>query len=382
MTTLHQAQTSIDATHGVICSFPHDFYGYFGWPTVARMEDGTLVVASSGLRSAHVCPFGRTVICTSGDEGRTWTAPAVVNDSPIDDRDAGVLPLGDRRLLISWFSTDTRKAEIYRTYQEREDAVWIARYRAGFARMNDDTAARWVGSWVRTSDDAGETWNAPVKVPVTAPHGPIRLTDGTLFYLGKTFTFDEHSNRTREGQIRALQSANAGTSWSALGTVPLPEGTIEEQYHEPHVIELANGGLLGLIRLQNHATAPRLEDRGWAGFGLALTRSTDGGQTWTEAEPLGFHGSPPHLLRHSSGALVCVYGYRLAPFGQRAMISTDEGGSWMVDLVIRDDGPDGDLGYPSSVELEDGSILTVYYQKLGERTEKCSLLWSRWKLPR
>jgi len=381
LTTLHQAQTPLDATHGVICSFPHDFYGYFGWPTVARLDDGTLVVAASGLRNAHVCPFGRTVICTSSDERRTWTAPAVVNDLPIDDRDAGVLSLGDRRLLISWFSTDTRKADIHRTYREREDAGWIARYRAGFARMNDDTAARWVGSWVRLSADAGETWDAPVKVPVTAPHGPIRLANGALLYLGKTFTADERGNRTRDGQIRALQSTD-GTNWSELGTVSLPEGTIEEQYHEPHVVELPTGGLLGLIRLQNHASAPPLEDRGWAGFGLALTRSLDGGKTWTEAEPLGFHGSPPHLIRHSSRALVCVYGYRLAPFGQRAMISVDEGASWRYDLVIRDDGPDSDLGYPSSAELEDGSILTVYYQKLGDKREKCSLLWSRWKLPR
>jgi hypothetical protein len=48
---------------------------------------------------------------------------------------------------------------------------------------------------------------------------------------------------------------------------------------------------------------------------------------------------------------------------------------------LRDDGPDADLGYPSSVELGDGSILTVYYQKLAAAREKCSLLWTRWKLP-
>lgn len=44
-----------------------------------------------------------------------------------------------------------------------------------------------------------------------------------------------------------------------------------------------------------------------------------------------------------------------------------------------DDGLDEDLGYPCSVELSDGSILTVYYQKLvpGKNT---SVLWSRWRL--
>ena len=86
------------------------------------------------------------------------------------------------------------------------------------------------------------------------------------------------------------------------------------------------------------------------------------------------------VSRHSSGALVCVYGYRLEPYGERVCISRDEGQTW-EHFIIRDDGPDGDLGYPSSVELSDGSIFTLYYQKAGGSDEKCALLWSRWQLP-
>ncbi len=48
--------------------------------------------------------------------------------------------------------------------------------------------------------------------------------------------------------------------------------------------------------------------------------------------------------------------------------------------MLRDDGPDGDLGYPASVELPDGSLFTVYYQKV-RAGEPCSLLWTRWGLP-
>ena len=72
----------LPAEHGVIASYPDDFYGYFGWPTVARMPGGTLVAAASGLRNHHVCPFGRSVFFRSTDEGRSWTSPRVVNDSP------------------------------------------------------------------------------------------------------------------------------------------------------------------------------------------------------------------------------------------------------------------------------------------------------------
>jgi len=92
------------------------------------------------------------------------------------------------------------------------------------------------------------------------------------------------------------------------------------------------------------------------------------------------YGSPPHLLRHSSGALILTYSYRTGAFGQRVGISRDDGQSWAWDWVIRDDSPDWDLGYPSTVEMADGSLFTVYYQKF-VAGEHCSLLWSRWQLP-
>ena len=63
------------------------------------------------------------------------------------------------------------------------------------------------------------------------------------------------------------------------------------------------------------------------------------------------------------------------------MISLDGGESWECDFSLRDDGPDTDLGYPSTVELADGSLLTMYYQKPDSPEDKCSLLWSRWRLP-
>ncbi len=93
----------IKAEHGVIWRLPGERFGYFGWPTVARLDNGTLVVASSGLRAEHVCPFGKTVLNVSADDGRTWSPPRVIQDSLIDDRDAGLCAWGDRNLLVTWF---------------------------------------------------------------------------------------------------------------------------------------------------------------------------------------------------------------------------------------------------------------------------------------
>ena len=74
-------------------------------------------------------------------------------------------------------------------------------------------------------------------------------------------------------------------------------------------------------------------------------------------------GYPCHLLRLSSGRILCTYGYRREPFGVRAAVSEDEGETWDMDheIVIRDDGLHRDLGYPASIQLQDGRILSVYY---------------------
>ncbi|MFO7976321.1 MAG: sialidase family protein, partial [Candidatus Hydrogenedentota bacterium] len=55
---------------------------YIGWPTVTKTRDGGLIVAFSGDREAHVCPWGKTQIVRSRDNGKTWTEPETVNNTP------------------------------------------------------------------------------------------------------------------------------------------------------------------------------------------------------------------------------------------------------------------------------------------------------------
>ena len=108
--------------------------------------------------------------------------------------------------------------------------------------------------------------------------------------------------------------------------------------------------------------------------------SDDGGDTWSEPEPV-CGGSPPHLLRASNGVIVCSYGWRRSDgFGQRVMFSRDEGATWDTDWIIRDDADSADLGYPCTVQLDDGSMFTVYYQHVNG-CRNASLMYSRWQLP-
>ncbi len=365
----------LNAVHGVICRLPNEKFGYFGWPTVARNDDGTLLAISSGLRSEHVCPWGKTVLNVSNDDGATWSAPRVINDSPLDDRDAGIVDLGGGKLLATWFTSDTRiyfKEDWVKNWLGEEE---IKSWAEKLAAVTDEIAAQNIGSWVMLSADKGESWSTPIRVPVSSPHGPIKLRDGSLLYLGKPYgTWEDMNN----AMISAAKSSDNGKTWQITGQVPVCPGTDPTNYHEPHVVELPEGKLIGMIRIENHS-GKELADAGIETFSIMQTESADGGITWTVPKPLGFHGSPPHLLRHSSGALILTYGYRQEQFGQRAAFSYDNGATWQHDYIIRDDGPDGDLGYPSTVEMADGSLFTICYQKvLGDK--KCSLLWSRWDL--
>ncbi|MBI4024981.1 MAG: exo-alpha-sialidase [Verrucomicrobia bacterium] len=385
----------LQTEHGIVWSMPGNPFGYFGWPTVARMDDAALVVVASGMRLGHVCPYGRTVFLKSQDEGRTWSSPRVINDTPLDDRDAGILSLGGKRLLLSWFTADPR-AQILKPKTRddkavsplsKKDRVGLAMrarawadieplWEAGLQWTTDENATRFEGSWIRVSDDGGDTWNPPARVALSAPHGPVRLRDGKLLYFGKSA--ETRALFAGAGEIRAITSRD-GARWTSLGRAPIYPGTHLSNYHEPHAVELPSGRIIGLIRFQS-VTGHDLSPLGLPPWGIAQTESDDGGKSWTTAHSLGFHGSPPHLLRHSSGVLICSYGYRANPLGQRVALSHDEGRRWKHDYVLRGDGLSADLGYPSTVEMADGKLLTVYYQQRA-KGEHPSLLYTHWRLP-
>lgn len=361
-----------EVKHGIVGRMSDRFFGYQGWPTVCRNEKGTLYAVCSGFRFEHVCPFGKTVMYVSFDEGKTWTPPIVVNDTYIDDRDAGIVSLGGGKLLLTWFC---HPAEVYikHYYQSIKnsattlEAPLTVGMLSAFAMLPEDKKQG--GSFIRLSNDGGITWGPTIKVPISSPHGPALLPDGRLLYLGKEMYSD--SDDEDKDEILAYESTDGGESWQRLSKVPIPEGITKYNFHEPHVIGLPDGTLFGAIR----AEGSNVEN----GFTIYFCRSTDGGKTWSVPEPSGILGSPPHLMLHSSGALICTFGRRTKPFGERAVISYDMGKTWEDEYVLYDDAPDTDLGYPSTIELSDGSLLTVYYQKF-PGDGKCSILQTQWRL--
>lgn len=116
-------------------------------------------------------------------------------------------------------------------------------------------------------------------------------------------------------------------------------------------------------------------------FSTYQSESADGGKSWSKPHALlgKRGGAPAHLLKHSSGVLISAYGYREKPYGIRVMLSTDNGRTWQTDNVIYDSGADDDLGYPATVELPDGSLLTVFYAHTKE-SEPAVIMAQKWKI--
>ena len=107
--------------------------------------------------------------------------------------------------------------------------------------------------------------------------------------------------------------------------------------------------------------------------------SADGGKTWTTPQSIGVWGLPSSLLRLRDDRLLMSYGHRRKPFGNQARVSSDHGRTWSEPLTISGDGAGGDLGYPTTVQLGDGSLLTVWYEKMKE-SPKAVLRQAKWRL--
>ena len=143
-------------------------------------------------------------------------------------------------------------------------------------------------------------------------------------------------------------------------------------FYEPHVVETDSGKLVCLIRTSSTDKTFKF---------LFQIESLDGGQTWTKGQVTPMWGLPPHVIQLKNGWLAVVYGRRKPPYGERACISRDQGETWDIENeIVLSNAPNDDLGYPVSVQLDDGSILTVYYEEVAGSKEQPCIQSTHWKL--
>lgn len=325
----------------------HDPDHYCAWPALGRAANGDLLLAFCRT-GEHLHPSGQIVTMRSTDRGATWSHPVVAYDTPIDDRECGLTVLPDGRIVMHLWSTFWR-ADAYRklapgSYPQPLLDAWIAHvetpaYRAAESRQ---------GSWVIVSSDHGHTWSEPVPGPDSV-HGGVALQNGTI--LVSAYRHDQ-----RAVSIHVARDPFGPWEKTAVIACPMPE---THYFGEPHVAQLPSGRVLLAIR----CTARQYDDRR-DDLHLWFCYSDDQGRTWSAPYRTPMLGFPPHLTVLADGRALCTYGRRRAPFGERAAFSRD-GVDWDIanEVVIRDDNANHDLGYPASIEIEPGKILSVYYQK-------------------
>jgi Neuraminidase (sialidase) len=324
---------------------------YHAWPTVARRKNGELLLTYSGGREAHICPFGRVEMMRSHDDGKTWGWPCVVLDTESDDRDSGVLETAKGTILATTFTSlayAERLAQAEKKTAGQPDA-WpeekLRRWHLAHDRLTEEQRKAMLGAWMIRSTDDGKTWSAPYRSIVNSPHGPIQLADGRLLYAGKALWQDN--------RIGVCESKDDGQSWQWLAEIPARPGDDFNAYHELHAVEAANGRLIAHIRNHNKTDAAS----------ILQSESTDGGKTWSLPHAIGVWGLPSFLLRLKDDRLLMTYGHRRAPFGNQARLSSDNGDTWSEPILISSDGDGSDIGYPSTVQLGDGSLLSIWYEK-------------------
>jgi hypothetical protein len=302
--------------------------GYF--PVALRLHDGRIAVVLRG-GDAHVGIKGRLDIVFSSDEGNSWTKPAVVNDSPVDDRNPAFGQADDGTLVVGFWRTSR--------YDD------MGRY--------NDKLDKPVNTWVTRSSDGGKTWSEPDEIDVAdigwgSPYGKIvTLPDGAMLMpvYGEGVRPRGERPAVHEEASYLFRSTDHGKSWVRFST-PGPK-----RFNETGLVRLPGGRLLAAMR----TIAPQ---------DVWLTVSDDDGMTWSEPKKLT-PGSvhPADLVALSDGRVLLVTGYRVSPdFGVRAVVGDKDGNfDWDANVPLVTDATNTDSGYPSSVLLKDGRVLTVYY---------------------
>ena len=319
-----------NAKHGVVVSRPRQMYA---WPGIVKVSGDEVIVAASE-RLQHCCPYGREVIVRSNDAGKSWSLPQEVYNSELDDRDSNLSVTQDGTLILGWFTSTAFEGH----WKERANRVT--------KKMREELT----GSWMCCSKDFGDTWEAPLRMPVGAHISPVVLSDGSLLTIGE--------DAQNQAGLSVYKSVDMGSSWQKASTISCRKSWREDAkrempfLNENHVLEVSPGKLIGMFR----------SDPVGDGY-LYQCSSDDYGETWTSPHKTEIWGYPPQLLRLQNGAIMCTYSYRREPYSIRAVFSYDNGNTWDTDniqtLYQWDDQPD--MGYPSSIELSPGKILTVFY---------------------
>lgn len=332
-----------------------------GWPYLTVLPDGEIMVYIWPY-PVHGYTEGAAEAWQSSDGGHTWFRAGVpVPHEPTENRmnvAAGLNNAGQYTVLASGWNN------------RRYPAGWRPEGVYNSSSFYRDSSELTPIPAVYFGGEKG--WRQYAAVDTVEPEGTTGVPFGRIAPISDTETgvFIYHK------RVIFYVSEDNGKTWSRRGELP-DEGDFYKNYNETTWIKLENGDLYAASRRSNVG-----------GF-----RSTDNGFTWTKEEDLTLLGQhPADLTRMKDGRILLTYGVRNR--GMRGIayrIADTEARNWDRPAMLvhfPDAGfehtanPMGraDLGYPSTVSLADGTLVTAYYVESIEGHNRYHVGVVRWAL--
>jgi sialidase-1 len=349
-TQLYRKQSGQDRfEHFVI--YQNGFRHVYPADLIALKNGELLLMAREGTE--HISKDGDVIMLRSKDQGRTWGDKQTIGSiKDLDEREGCGIQLKDGTILVAIFYNNLYDADgRYKSEQGKTER----------ARAPDKRRA--LGAYISTSHDDGHTWSEPnfidtTGMPFTNLEGPtdapIQLPDGAVLMGVIAYGLNHDAHDTTSVMLR---SVDQGKTWKYLSTIADDPGGKLGGFLEPGIVRTKTGRIV--VGLRNHGPDHAI----W------ITYSDDDGKTWSPVKQTDMIGHPADLIQLRDGRLMASYGVRTehaTPEGVRACFSSDNGETWDIgtEVQLRNDFSNWDVGYPESLELPDGRVLTVYYGNL------------------
>ena len=222
---------------------------------------------------------------------------------------------------------------------------------------------------LRLSSDEGATWEKqsreirgmpfakPVKSITAVTWGHVLPVDNDRLLLA-VYGKPPESIDARWGYgMGVLASDDGGANWRFESWISRGDDLGSEGPSETNLVSFGEDRLLAIFRTGTRGSDGAVDRP--VPSALHISRSADGGKTWTPPEVTPFLGGvSPQLLRLQSGLLVLSYGARTEDGDTvRVHSSWDEGRTWSAPLILYR-GPGS--GYTDMTELDDGRFQIVY----------------------
>ena len=343
---------------------------YISFPHVVKINDQKLAMvfrhagnlsANAALENkvTHHDPDSRIKIVFSNDQGRSWSNPLIAYESSYGVNDPALTVLKDGTLLLRFVALNVVKTK---------DAYKISQPIFSH-RVEHELVSTVVGNIVCKSNNEGKTWSYlclsdPQDIQGGCSRDPIlELPDSSLIMP------IYHGSPQRSEVASLIRSYDKGLTWQNSSIIMSDDKGLNSQqqgknFSETSLLHFGDGFLLAMVRTDETFYTDGGEFVPVGGIGeLSTAISMDAGLSWTYPRKTGIYGTPGSLLRLNDGRILATYGYRKKPFGVRCCLSEDKGKTWLIDkeIIIREDAPVWDCGYPFTIQFQNDELFTVYY---------------------